>query len=276
MVLPSADSVFYDPFAYADGSVLTNSAFLWDNRSGMFGQCQIVSSQLEIGKTNTEDIIVSLVGGPFLRSNNIVLYASFKINAQGLPKSTPEYFAHFVGGNANHGRVYAGVTNAGPGGFRLFVANGSDTTTMLPTDLNTNTSYLVVTRYDIDSTATTLWLNPTAESDPNVTATDTPSVVSIASYGFREDSGLGTTILIDDLRVGLSFGAVVSGGSSISSIPLIVQPLPGRIVLSWADPAFVLQSAPAVSGPYNNVTGASSPYTNTVAEASKFFRLKAN
>jgi len=101
MVLPSADVVFYDPFTYADGSVLTNSAFLWDNRSGTIGQCQIISGQLEIGKTNTEDVIADLVGGPFARSNNIVLYASFKINAQGLPKNTPEYFAHFVGGNAN-------------------------------------------------------------------------------------------------------------------------------------------------------------------------------
>ena len=110
---------------------------------------------------------------------------------------------------------------------------------MLPTDLNTNTTYTVVTRYDIDSTATTLWLNPTAESDASVTATDTPSVVSISSYGFREDSSLGTTMMIDDLRVGLSFAAVLPNGVSVTPIPLTVQRLPEFIVLSWADPAFV-------------------------------------
>ena len=72
MVLPSPDLVFYDPFSYGDGSALTNSAFLWANRSGTVGESQIVSGQLEVNKTNTEDIIADLVGGPFVKSNNIM------------------------------------------------------------------------------------------------------------------------------------------------------------------------------------------------------------
>src|SRR5207249_2857769 len=46
MVTPSATVIFYEPFAYADGSLLTNSAFLWQNRSGTLGQCQVTNQQL--------------------------------------------------------------------------------------------------------------------------------------------------------------------------------------------------------------------------------------
>src|SRR5439155_18421958 len=102
------------------------------------------------------------------------------------------------------------------------------------------------TRYDIDSAATTLWINPTAETDAGVTATDTPSTVNISSYGFRQDSSLGATFLVDDLRVGLSFAAVVSGGTAPAPIPLNVKRAGAQIILSWGDPAFALQSAPAV------------------------------
>ncbi len=45
-----------------------------------------------------------------------------------------------------------------------------------------------------------------------------------------------------------------------------------NLVLSWS--AGTLQSASAVSGPYANVLGAASPYTNTVSGNTKFFRLQ--
>jgi hypothetical protein len=45
-----------------------------------------------------------------------------------------------------------------------------------------------------------------------------------------------------------------------------------QIVLSWTNAAFVLQSGPAVTGPFFTI-GASSPYTNTVSGSQRFFRL---
>src|SRR5439155_23388671 len=80
MVVPSASVIFYDPFAYADGSLLTNSAFLWDDRSGIVGQCQVTNGQLQVTAAQTEDVIGSLIGGPYLKTNGIVLYAAFKVN----------------------------------------------------------------------------------------------------------------------------------------------------------------------------------------------------
>ena len=62
-----------------------------------------------------------------------------------------------------------------------------------------------------------------------------------------------------------------------------VQPVPlnaGRqstnLVLSWLNPTFRLQSAPNVTGTFTNIPGATSPYTNPVTGAGKFFRLWLN
>src|SRR5439155_6582565 len=138
MVLPSSQVVFYEPFSYPDGSLLTNSAFLWANSSGTVGECQTTNAQLQITAAQSEDVVGDLVGGPYVRSNSTVLYASFKLRALSLPKNTPDYFAHFVG-SGNRGRVYAGTTNAASGFFRLFVGNGTSTNdpAMLAADLNT-------------------------------------------------------------------------------------------------------------------------------------------
>jgi len=37
-----------------------------------------------------------------------------------------------------------------------------------------------------------------------------------------------------------------------------------------------LQSAPAVTGPFTNLPGATSPYTNPLTAPQQFFRLKGN
>jgi hypothetical protein len=47
-------------------------------------------------------------------------------------------------------------------------------------------------------------------------------------------------------------------------------------VLSWADPTFMLQSAPVANGTYANVPGATNPYTNAIRASPAFFRLRAN
>ncbi len=56
-------------------------------------------------------------------------------------------------------------------------------------------------------------------------------------------------------------------------ITLFYQNIGSDMVLSWNDPSFVLQAAPAVTGAYTNVPGAASPYTNTITGPPQFFRL---
>jgi hypothetical protein len=246
---------------------------LWATTTGTQGDCQITNSQLQVSSALTEDVAGSLIGGPYARSNSTVLYAGFKVKFLSLPKVVPGYFAHFSSFRA---RLFAGTSNAAAGSFRLQVANGTDTPTELPTDLSLNSNYTVVTRYVVDTATTTLWLNPAAESDAGVTATNAQSATSISSYGFRQDSSFGADILVDDLRVGLSFAAVLPTASSPSPIPLTIKSAGANVILTWANPAFALQTAPAAAGSFTNIAGANSPFTNAIGGSLKYFRLKAN
>jgi hypothetical protein len=275
LVTPSTNVLFYDPFDYPNGSLLTNSAFLWGHRSGVFGQAQVTNGKLQVTTDQTEDVVAPLIGGPYARSNSTVLYASFKMTFVTLPKITPGLFAHFSDGSVLRGRIYAGTSNTIEGNFRLFIANGSITNTIIPYILSTNATYTVVTRYDIDAASTTVWLNPTAETDPGVTATDAQSASPVASYGFRQDSDLGATVLVDDLRVGLSFASVLPSTTTVQSIPLTYERRSANLILRWTNANFMLQSAPGPKTTFTNVPGATSPFTNSMTGPGKFFRLKS-
>jgi hypothetical protein len=64
-----------------------------------------------------------------------------------------------------------------------------------------------------------------------------------------------------------SYGAIVAPIVTLQS-----QMIDGQVVLTWT--AGVLQSAPAVTGPYTDATGATSPYTNSASGAQQFFRVR--
>lgn len=278
MVTPSPSVLFYDPFNYGNGSLLTNSGFLWDHRSGtIMGECQVTNGALQVTAAQAEDVSATLVGAPYLKGSNTVLYAAFKLTVLSLPKPVPDYFAHFASGTTHRGRIYIGApSNAAPGSLRLYVSNATDTNTVPAGDLNTNTSCLVVLRYNLDAATSTLWLNPAAESDPGATAADLTNAISISSFNFRQDSVCGATVLVDDLKVGLSFAAVAGRNGTPIPVTLLAQHNASKLVLTWSDPSFSLQAAPAITGTYANVPGATSPYTNAIGASTRFFRLKAN
>jgi hypothetical protein len=53
---------------------------------------------------------------------------------------------------------------------------------------------------------------------------------------------------------------------------LVVQSAGGNLILSWTQG--VLQSASSITGPWSDVIGASSPYTNSLSASQAFYRLK--
>src|ERR1051326_4126534 len=81
------------------------------------------------------------------------------------------------------------------------------------------------------------------------------------------------------------YGTTTYGGSAVDGtvfvlslasspgIPLSIQSLRNKLVLSWSDSTFLLQASPAIGGIYTNVAGAQSPYTNSVTGLQQFFRL---
>jgi len=275
MVSPSLSVILYDGFDYEGGSLLTNSGFLWGNRSGTLGECQVVNGQLRLSANQTEDVVALLAGGPYGKGKGTVLYASFKARLLSLPRSTPGYFAHFTDGSVARGRIWAAVSWALPGCFRLFVSNGGGTNTMLNANLSTNATYTVVTRYDIERATTTLWVNPVAESGPRVTAADVQTAVPISGYGFRQDADIGATILVDELRVGLSFESVVAALQREAPL-LRIERAGGNVILRWSGSGSVLQAAANASGPFADVAGASSPFVAPSSASARFFRVRVN
>jgi hypothetical protein len=65
---------------------------------------------------------------------------------------------------------------------------------------------------------------------------------------------------------------ITLSGSSV--LPLLnIQAGHAKVVLTWTNSAFALQSAPSPVAVFTNIPGAISPFTNAITGAEKFFRL---
>src|SRR5213075_819586 len=136
---------------------------------------------------------------------------------------------------------------------RLGLANASaDSDVVLPLDLDTNASYTVVTRLNVATGQSTLWINPGAESDLGITAADEASPFEIWSYAFRQATGIGT-LRVDELRVGTSFQEVSDAGFRLQAVWR-----DGQVEVSWARAAeaagYRLQTSAAPGGIRGDVT----------------------
>jgi len=276
MVRPSPGVVLIDDFDYPNGPVIDASAGLWQHHSGTAGDAAVTNGTLAIRNGLTEDVNAGLIGAPYTTSGGFVLYSSFKVTCIEAPTTTGTYFSHFkdtnTGAAAGFGaRVWNSKTNATQD-FRFGIGNGINADNLsgqLTDDLFVNTNYLVVTRFDPATGVATIWLNPASENSPGVTATDVgtvdrPNPIDVVAYAFRQNTSEGK-LNVDNLRVGLSFADVMPR--------LNLQAINNQAVLTWAGP-HTLQAAPAVTGTYTNVPGVTSPFTNSIAGAEKYFRLK--
>lgn len=70
--------------------------------------------------------------------------------------------------------------------------------------------------------------------------------------------------------------ATIKYSGIVPVVRLDFQNLNNQMVLSWTNARFVLQSAPAPTGPFTTIAGATSPYTNDLSFAQQFFRLISN
>jgi uncharacterized repeat protein (TIGR03803 family) len=98
----------------------------------------------------------------------------------------------------------------------------------------------------------------------------------------------GQLVLANNILYGITSGggagdngtvfALNLSGSPPGPIRLNIQLSGNAVVLSWTAPIsdYFLQSSPSVSGGFSVIEGATSPYTNMIADAPQFFRLMAN
>ncbi|MDW8308731.1 MAG: hypothetical protein RMK20_05085, partial [Verrucomicrobiales bacterium] len=273
---PDVGLVLGDDFSYPDGSVITNSGFFWNNHSGTTGQLQVVNGRLELLGTQTEDVSAFLTNFPYAASGGYVFYARFVVNYKTLPTASGvgEYFAHFKSFTTDfRARVFATTNGAAPGTYRLGIANGGFITAVFPQNLQTNQDYVVITRYNLaTANDSALWVNPASESSTHVIASDLTTPVTIYSYAFRQNTGIGG-LQVDNLKIGSTFNQVFLSLAPQPE-PLQITRVGSDVVLSWTNPVFKLQAAPVVTGPYTNVPGAlNTGYTNPVTGSQRYFRL---
>ena len=372
MVRPNAVTLLDEAFDYdTPGAIINQSLGLWSTHSGTAGQMQVGSGVVTITDNNSEDVNASCIGQPYTSGNASALYAKFTLNFTSLPTTTNTYFAHFLRNSTTfYGRIYASTAfTADPNTYyRIGIANGSATgeAQQIPQDLSLGVDYTVVTRLDLTTGVTTMWINPTSENSPGVTNSSSASVPTVAGFALRESPG-ESTLTIDNLKVAMNFLSAVSnivdvppqanpdgysivgdttnnvfssltndllnlaegslsivsvsptngtatisgtnilfsptkgfagtttigytitdgfGGLSSSLItvdvssvapspePIVVQTEAGQIIMSWNQANFSLTSSTNVLGPYKQVSGATSPYTNDMTSGTMFFRLE--
>jgi endonuclease/exonuclease/phosphatase family metal-dependent hydrolase len=230
-----------DAFNYSDGPLVTATNSPWTTYSGSSGQINVISGRIFLSKANSEDVQAPLAGQPYVPASGAVLYVSFKINYTTLPSQGGSYFAEFKdGGLGFRARIFAQTSGAAAGAFRVGIANGgSSPSAVFDTDLQTNSDYTIVARLMVGNAASALWVNPTAETNAAVTATDAALAQTITGFGFREDGSSGTigNIFVDDVRVGTTFRDVVTNAAPLER-PTIVFPPKNQVVTNGANVTF--------------------------------------
>jgi hypothetical protein len=198
-----------DDFDRPDGPLAGDGG--WLSHSGTLQETQITNNQVRLSSSQSEDVSTEPSGAPFTPSAGHVLYSSFTVNFSQLPTASGGYFAHFKDDSLGfRGRVYASTANAAAGSFRLGIANNAAAiaaNSEWPANLSTGSTYTVVTRYNVGTGVSTLWVDPTSESTAGVTAPDVPSSITVWYYAFRQTAGIGT-LHVDDLKVGGAFASV--------------------------------------------------------------------
>ncbi len=214
-----------DDFDYADGSLVTANGSDWRTHSGTTGQVQVIGGRAWLTQTNTEDVSVSIPGGPYPVSTNVNLYLGFILQLKQLPSGSGDYVAHFKGSGSSGyaGRLFVSPGGAAPGTFRLGVSETSATGTYATNLLSLNTDYFVVLRYTVSNANTVLWIEPESETEGDAAASDTGTAGTVVAFGLREATSIGS-LEIDLLRVGLSWLDILPGTARLTRPSILEQP----------------------------------------------------
>jgi hypothetical protein len=256
MVLPLGNTVFLDQFDYADGNLNPLSFDFWALRISGSVKLQVSGQQAVIRSSTVGDsLLAPLAGGPYAVGNHTVLYTSMKATWTVLAADSVGAFAHLWDGNGNFlASVRTLTNNAADGFFRLGIANNANPTEF-PMDLTINVPYTIVTRYDIDSAITTLWVdlvgNPLSEASNSVVAVDIQNPFPVSQIGLRQNSRMGT-IQIDDLKVmAITTPTIVNTVVAAGSIQIDFSAGPQDAVSD-----FGVMGASQVIGPFDHVNAA--------------------
>ena len=200
-----------DTFDYADGALVPNGG--WANHSGTVGTLLVSGGQAVVEHgTPSEDAHRSItpVAG--------VIYYGLDFSVDDLghvytADTDHEYFAHFGTDGFDFCARLDVVSPTVAGDFSVGIASDDSTADAIwATDLDYDTIYRAVVKFDLDDNRAQLWIDATLETDTSILGTDQGYAGdSIDSFALRQsDSGENETIRVDHLVVGTTFGDVVA------------------------------------------------------------------
>jgi hypothetical protein len=195
---------------------------------------------------------------PYPRSANLSLYNSVPSNAEKLAMG-------------NTALTTSNVVSLLPQG-------GNTKASSVPCD---RTNFIVVRIDHIGGASLDnayLFVNPSLSTEPLVSQADTNTLgqFDFSFNRLRPFAGGDrpsayspyAELILDEIRIGETYGDVAP-----YIPPLVVAQTGGKLILSWSGSAAKLQASANLGGPYTNIPGATSPYTNSTAGSQLFFRL---
>ncbi len=284
---PQLGVLFSDNFDYTtfisgtENSLIFANGTVWSHPSSgagsIQGELQVTNGLVYLSRTNSEDVQASLNGGPYLGSASVVFYSSFTLNFTEAPSVNGNYFYHFKASTTDtlsfRGKLFARTSGAAAGKFRLGVANVVNAPVVYPMDLDLNTTYTVVIRYNASTGETALWVNPYSEQSASAVATDTPGASDVGVVALREDTGIGQSAM-GPLKIATSFAEVFTpSGPAPAQEAIQFQISGGNMTLTWNNPGLALGYAMTVDGPFIPIVNAGTPYTVSTAGPAKYFAL---
>lgn len=254
-----ADVLIQELFNYADGSITTNSAGVWQRHNGTAaapGDAIVKAKRAEIGTTTAylgvtvtrqDDVFRFITNNVYPGTAHAPLYASFIVNFTNLPTGAGAYFAHFkYSATGFAGRVFAQTNGTVlPGTFRLGIAMGGTVSKLFPSDLALNTDYQVVIGYNpttggdplLFDLTSSIWVNPISSSSYSIASSDsfTPASNFANSFATRQPSSFGAFLTISNLVVATTFAEAATNGLSTNAVaPKIVSQPVGATNFSGA------------------------------------------
>jgi hypothetical protein len=184
-------------------------------------------------------------------SVNGALYYSFDFSVVD-PGTGPiagddyEYFTVFKDNDFNYRARVDIVAPAATGDYSLGLSTKNSTAeSTWASDLTYGQSYRVTVMYDQDANIAKLWVDASAESDTSITGTDEADPgTSITQFAFRQStSSVNETIIIDNLRIGQTFGSTLSNDDGLHELNLNVYPNPVKSILNFSGLANSVQAS---------------------------------
>jgi hypothetical protein len=201
---PSFAARFWtETFTYSDGGLVANSSGNWvgHSTSTTYTDIQVGTGEAILIGANGQDDSRNFTE----QSATASTYGCFKFKLVGTGTSGTVYFAHFKNtGTFFCARVFAIVTSATQ--YNLGINSTSTVPTgaaIWATPLNKGQYYTLAIKYNAQTGASTLWVDPSSEASTSVSNSDAGVIGTLVSgFALRQSSFANHTIYVDNIEVG--------------------------------------------------------------------------